>query len=91
MGIIKDIQTDLDQAAFRVVTEYRSRLSVEALKFCGNETDAEDLVMRTFDAVFRAKDTFDASKGDFYPWLVGVMRRIWAKTDRRIVDRATDP
>ena len=91
MGIIKEIQSDLDNAALRVVSDYRSRLSAEALKLCGNPTDSEDLVMRTFDAVFRARDTFDSKKGDFYPWIVGVMHRVWAKTDRRIVDRATQP
>ena len=91
MGIIKEIQSDLDNAALRVVSDYRSRLSAEALKLCGNPTDSEDLVMRTFDAVFRARDTYDSKKGDFYPWIVGVMHRVWAKTDRRIVDRATQP
>ena len=68
MGIIKEIQSDLDNAALRVVSDYRSRLSAEALKLCGNPTDSEDLVMRTFDAVFRARDTFDSKKGDFYPY-----------------------
>ena len=52
MGLFRDIQTDLEQASVRMVTEYRDRLLVEAFRLCGNQADAEDLVGSVFKEVF---------------------------------------
>ena len=91
MGLIKDIQSDLDNAAVRIVGDYRARLHAAAVKLCGDAGEADDLVMRTFDAAFRETSSYDETKGELYPWLVGVMHRIHAKSNRRLVDRGTVP
>ena len=67
MGIIKELQNDLDNAAVRVVGEYRARLHAAAVKLCGDASEADDLVMRTFDAAFRDTKSYDATKGELYP------------------------
>ena len=64
MGLIKDIQSDLDNAAVRIVGDYRARLHAAAVKLCGDAGEADDLVMRTFDAAFRETSSYDETKGE---------------------------
>ena len=91
MGVLKQIQTDIDNAALNMVTEYRNRLYADARKLCGDATEAEDLVMLTFNRVFSEGSGYDESKGEFYPWMRGVMQRIYVRKDRRTVNRQTRP
>ena len=58
MGILNDIQEDLEQGAARLVSEYRERLYKDALALCGDTAEAEDLAFRTFDRAIRKIDTF---------------------------------
>lgn len=91
MGVVQEIQSDLEAAAVRLFSEYRHRLMAEARRLCSNVTDAEDLVMVTFDTVLREIESYDAKRGEFYGWMVGVMRRVQAKSNRRLVNRGTAP
>ena len=91
MGIIRDIQDDLNLAAVRLVGEHRGRLLSEAKRLCGDESEAEDLVMITFDQAFRDYDSFDPKKGDFQAWLFGILHRVYGKSNRRLVNRRTQP
>lgn len=91
MSLISEIQRDLENTAFRVVFEYRSRLYADAIRLCGDSTEAEDLVMRTFDCAFRDVGNFDAHKGDFYPWIKGILAHIYSRTKLRAVNRGTVP
>lgn len=75
----------------RIFREYRTRLYQDAVKLCGDSVGAEDLVMLTFDAVFRNEGSYDASEGELYPWMSGIMRRIHSKSNRRFVNRSTTP
>ena len=73
MGLFKDIQTDLERASVRMVTEYRDRLLVEAFRLCGNQADAEDLVGSVFKEVFAHNGGYDPEKGELYSYLSGIL------------------
>ena len=89
MSIFKDIQTDLEQASVRMVTEYRDRLLVEAFRLCGNQADAEDLVGSVFKEVFAHKGGYDPEKGELYSYLSGILSHLYARSKRRAVNRGT--
>lgn len=89
MGVFHDIQTDIELASVKMVTEYRRRLLVDALKLCGNEADAEDLVSSVFNEIFAHDDGYDPKKGELYPYLRGVLEHLYARTKRRAVNRGT--
>ena len=89
MGVFQDIQTDIELASVKMVTEYRRRLLVDALKLCGNEVDAEDLVSSVFNEIFAHDDGYDPKKGELYPYLRGILEHLYARTKRRAVNRGT--
>lgn len=89
MGVLKDIQTDMELASVKMAVEYRSRLSVDALKLCGNAADAEDLVSSVFNEVFSRDGGYDPKKGELYSYLKGVLDHLYARTKRRAVNRGT--
>ena len=89
MGLFKDIQTDLELASVRMVTEYRDRLLVEAFRLCGNQADAEDLVGSVFKEVFAHKGGYDPEKGELYSYLSGILSHLYARSKRRAVNRGT--
>ena len=89
MGVVKDIQTDLEIASVKMMTECRSRLLVYALRICGNPTDAEDLVGSAFKEFFAHIEGYDSKKGELYPYLKGILDHLHARTKRRAVNRGT--
>ena len=89
MGLFKDIQTDLELASVRMVTEYRDRLLVEAFRLCGNQADAEDLVGSVFKEVFAHNGGYDPEKGELYSYLSGILSHLYARSKRRAVNRGT--
>ena len=89
MGLVKDIQDDLEKATIQMVVEYRARLLGDAVKLCGNQTDAEDLVGTVFKEFLTSADGYDAEKGDLYSYLHGILVHVQARTKRRAVDRGT--
>lgn len=91
MGVLSDIQSDLENTAWRLVNEHRGRLFAEATRLCGNMTEAEDLVMLSFDAAFRDFEHFESEKGDFYAWLRGILVHVYNRTNLRAVNRGTEP
>ena len=64
MGIIREIRTDLEQSALRLLREYRSRLYADAMKLCNDPVFSEDLVIQTIDEVCRSEDRYDEEKGE---------------------------
>ena len=91
MSFVKDIQNDLENTALRLFLEYRDRLYAEAVRLCGDLTEAEDLVMRTMDAALRDAEHFDAGKGELYSWLKGILVHQFHRTRLRAVNRGTSP
>ena len=77
MGVAEDIKEDLNRGAFRLFAEYRSSLYSEALQLClGNQSDAEDLTIRTLDRAIRKIAFFDESKGRVIDWMRQIMRNL---------------
>lgn len=72
MQIWEEIQADPEKGAERLVAEYGERLYATAFRICLNETDAEDLVQRTFVQVMRRIGSF---KGDssFFTWMCAIL------------------
>ena len=77
MGVAQDIQDDLNRGAFRLFADYRASLYAEALQLClGNQSDAEDLTIRTLDRAIRKISFFDESKGRVIDWMRQIMRNL---------------
>ena len=68
MGVVQDIRNDLEKGAVQLVAEYRDRLLRDAIQLCGDATEAEDFVFRTFDKAIRNIGTFRET-GSFYDWM----------------------
>lgn len=68
--------------AHRLITEFGDRLYTAAVRVCGNETDAEDLVFRTFDHAVRKIDQYDG-RAAFFSWLYAIMFNFWRMDMRR--------
>ena len=72
MDIWEEIAADAQAGAMRLVAEYGDRLFTAACRIVQNETDAEDLVFRTFEAVVAKIDQFDG-RSQFFSWMYSVM------------------
>ena len=88
MGLIADIHKDLEKGALQLMVEYRERLNREAIKLCGDQAKAEDLVLRTIERVLAKADTY---KDDInlYAWMVTIMENIHKNDMKRPVVRGT--
>ena len=72
MGVVQDIQNDIERGAARLVAEYRSRLMRDAVGLCGDAAEAEDFVFRTFDKAIRNIDSF-REEGSLYDWMKAIL------------------
>ena len=88
MDLIGSIHNDLHKGALQLIAEHRARLYAEALGLCKNETDAEDLVIRTLDKAIRKIDTYSGS-GDILSWMRSIMTNLHLNDNRAPVDRLT--
>ena len=88
MDLISSIHNDLHKGALQLIAEHRARLYAEALGLCKNETDAEDLVIRTLDKAIRKIDTYSGS-GDILSWMRSIMTNLYLNDNRAPVDRMT--
>ena len=88
MGLIADIQSDMEKGAVRLISEYRLRLVSDAQRLCENASDVDDLVSRTLVKVISNIDSHDATR-DFYAWMKSIMENIHLNDVRRPVDRRT--
>ena len=88
MGLIADIHRNLEFGALQLIVEYRARLHVEAVKLCGDETQADDLVFRTFEQVLAKVDSYKVDM-NLFGWMKSIMENIHLNDVRRPVDRRT--
>ena len=72
MEIWQEIRKDQESGAKRLVSAYGDRLLAAAALLCRNDSDAEELVFRTFEQAIRKVDTFEPT-GDFFNWLYAIM------------------
>ena len=61
------------------------------MKLCNDPIFSEDLVIQTIAEVCRSEDHYDEKKGDFYPWMRGILEHLHAHYKRRLVTRGTTP
>ena len=68
MSLIADIHRDLEIGAFQLIVEYRARLHVEAVKLCGDETQADDLVFRTIEQALTKAESYKVD-ANLFEWM----------------------
>ena len=78
----REVANNPVSGAHRLITEFGDRLYTAAIRVCGNETDAEDLVFRTFDHAVRKIDQYDG-RAAFFSWLYAIMFNFWRMDMRR--------
>lgn len=59
------------------------RLTLYAATRCAHAEDVADLVAATFVATLESADRFDPSRGEAFPWLVGIARHLAADSAHR--------
>ena len=72
MDIWSEIACDRERGAQRLVAEYGDRLLTAAFLLTQNQTDAEDLVFRTFSQVCRKIDSY-AGRSSFFTWVYRIL------------------
>ncbi|MBR2838590.1 MAG: RNA polymerase sigma factor [Kiritimatiellae bacterium] len=78
----REVKINPVSGARRLVTEFGDRLYTAAVRVCGNEADAEDLVFRTFDHAVRKIEQYDG-RAAFFSWLYAIMFNFWRMDMRR--------
>ncbi len=79
-------QREVDrQAVSLLVDQYGGRVLKAATLLCGNETDAQDLMIETLERAMRSVSGFKG-KSSFFSWLYGILfnvnRMAWRKRSR---------
>ena len=72
MEIWEDIAANAEEGAKRLVAEYGDRLFSAAVRICGNDSDAEDLVFRTLSHAI-AKIGQYGRRSSFFSWLYSIL------------------
>ena len=88
MGLIADIQDDLDRGAFRLIAEYRGRLMAEAVALCKDESTAEDLVSQTIDKAIRSIGSCK-SEENLFAWMKSILTNLHLDDGKRGIRRKT--
>ena len=88
MGLIADIQDDLDRGAFRLIAEYRGRLMAEAVALCKDESTAEDLVSQTIDKAIRSIGSC-RSEENLFAWMKSILTNLHLDDGKRGIRRKT--
>ena len=70
--IWEEVRTNREGGARRLVAEYGNRLYAAALLLCKNDSDAEELVFRTFERAVSHLAQYEP-KGEFFSWLYVIM------------------
>ena len=82
MDIVEELKKDRESGAKRLEAEYKAGLLSLARRFCADESDAEELVNRTFAAVVEDIDGF-LRQSSFFTWMVGILTKLHAMDRRR--------
>ena len=72
MEIWEDIAVNAENGTKRLVAEYGDRLFSAAVRICGNDSDAEDLVFRTLSHAI-AKIGQYGKRSSFFSWLYEIL------------------
>ena len=82
MDIVEEIRRDRENGIRLLDREYKAGLMTLALRLCGDPSDAEELVNRTFAAVADGIDGF-LEQSAFFTWMCRILVRCHAKDERR--------
>lgn len=90
ISIARQIQQDREKGAARLVAEYKERLYAAAFSLCGDATEAEDLVFRTFEQVLDKIESYREDQA-FYSWTYTILLNYYRMSLRRSDRRNTVP
>ena len=82
MSIVEEIRQDREKGAKRLESEYRAGLMALARRFCADESDAEELVNRTFSVVVENIDRY-LEQSAFFGWMSRILINCHSKDVRR--------
>ena len=82
MTIVEELRRDRESGAKRLESEYKAGLMTLARNFCVDESDAEELVNRTFAAVVEGIDDY-LEQSAFFAWMCQILKNIHALDTRR--------
>ena len=81
MTIVEELRQNRESGAKRLEAEYRAGLMTLARRFCADESDASELVNRTFAAVVDGIDDY-LEQSAFFGWMCQILSNIHAKDHR---------
>jgi len=86
MDIASEIRKDPENGARLLQSEYKAGLTTLARRLCADESDAEELVNRTFAEVVRNIDSY-LEQSAFFGWMCKILENVHAKDVRRKSNR----
>ena len=88
--IVQLLLHDREKGSVQFVAEYRDRLYSVALALCHDETEAEDLVLRTLERVIEKIDTYQ-EQNSFLNWVCVIMLNLYRDSARGKVSQGMVP
>lgn len=82
MSIVDEIRQDREKGAKRLESEYKVGLMALARRFCADESDANELVNRTFAIVVENIDSY-IEQSAFFGWMSRILVNCHSKDMRR--------
>ncbi len=81
MTVVEELRQNRESGAKRLEAEYRAGLMTLARRFCADESEAAELVNRTFAAVVEGIDKY-LEQSAFFGWMCQILSNIHAKDHR---------
>ena len=82
MTVAEEIRIDSESGLKRLEREYKAGLMAFARRFCADESDAEELVYRTFSEVVASIGSYNEHSA-FFGWMCKILVNCHAKDTRR--------
>ena len=82
------LHNDIHEGALQLIAEHRVQLLARAKALCGNDDEAEELVIRTIDQAIRKINTY-AGEGDVLSWMMAILTHLHGHDHRNSVVRGT--
>ena len=82
MTVAEEIRIDSESGLKRLEREYKAGLMAFARRFCADESDAEELVYRTFSEVVASIGSYNEHSA-FFGWMCKILENLHAKDVRR--------
>ena len=86
MDIVEELRNNRESGAKRLEAEYKAGLMTLARRFCTDESDAAELVNRTFAAVVEGIDDY-LEQSAFFAWMCQILTNIHSADIRRKSNR----